>query len=234
MRKRIIAVAAITAVTVMNCGCSAKKNGSSKNKDIPEKPAEWVVEQRKVEDITPLEGEAQIYVKRDAENEDMLRLVQGVLADRVINNEYEALDLIAEYSQELGIVDAYSELKYKDIITYGDKMNYRFEQYCDDIKVKDSFVEITVDTYEGNKPEILNSTYTDLWGFDTKPVVSSSAAVKCAKDKYKTEKNTVPELMVISGPQLAWRVPVKNDKIAEVYISAVNGDIIAETEIVTQ
>lgn len=232
MKKIAIAVAAVIASAALTCGCSAKSvNSKSKKKDVPEKPTEWAVEQRSVEDITPLEGEENVFVKRDEENEDMLRLVQGVLADRIINNEYDALDLIAEYSKELGIVDAYSELKFSGTLTYSDMMSYKFDQYCNGVKVSGSGIDLTVDMLEGNSPEVLSSTYSDLWGFETKPRVSSDEAVKCAKDKYKTDKDAAPELMIICGSELVWRVPVKDEKIAEVYISAQNGDIISETAV---
>ena len=228
MRKIAITVAAVMAASVLTCGCSAKK--SNKRKDVPDKPTEWAVEQRSVEDITPLEGETQVFVKRDEEDEDILRLVQGLLADRTINNEYDALDLISEYSKELGIVDAQSELKYSGNMTYSDKMCYRFDQYCDDIKVENSYVELTVDMLTGNKPEILNSTYTDTWGLETKPRVSESEAVQCAKAKYKTSKDTKPELTITSGAKLAWKVAVNDEKISEVYINAENGDMISEAK----
>lgn len=224
MRKIAIAAAAVMAASVLTCGCSAKK--SSKRKNVPEKPAEWAVAQRSVDDITPLEGETQVYVKRDEEDEDILRLVQGQLADRAVNNEYDALDIISEYSKELGIVDAQSELRYESSMTYSDKMCYKFEQYCDDIKVENSYVELTVDMLTGNKPEILNSTYTDTWGLETKPRVSAAEAVQCAKAKYKTDKDTKPELTITSGAELAWKVAVNDEKIGEVYINAENGDMI--------
>lgn len=230
MKKIAIAVAAVTASALMTCGCSSKSS-KSKNKGVPEKPTEWAVEQRSAEDILPLEGETQAFIKRDEENDDILILAQGVLADRIINNEYDALDLIAEYSKELGIVDAYSELKFSGTLTYSDMMSYKFDQYCNGVKVSGSGIDLTVDMLEGNSPEVLSSTYSDLWGFETKPRVSSDEAVKCAKDKYKTSKETSPELLIIDGSRLAWRVPVNDEKIAEVYISAENGDIISETAV---
>ena len=235
MRKMMIAVAAVTAATVLTCGCSEKKSSKkSYSSDVPEKPTEWSVEQRNIEDILPLEGEEKTFIKYDEEDETVLRLVQGKLADEIVNNEDEALDIIASYSKEIGLVDAYTELVFKDKIKYGDEVCYRYEQYFNDVKVEDGMVELTVDMLTGNKPVILQSTYEDLWGFDTSSKLNASDAAKCAKEKYKLDKSASPELTIIvlqteeeSEPELAWKVPVTDDDISDVYISAKNGDIIA-------
>ena len=88
------------------------------------------------------------------------------------------------------------------------------------------YVELMVDFDEGNRAVVLNSHYADLWGFSTKPKVSEAEAVKCAQDKYRTDKNAKAELTIADGPVLAWIVPVNDESVAEVYIDANNGDII--------
>ena len=224
--KRLAVAAAVTAAAVfLTCGCaSSKKN--SKKKSYPERPTEWSVEQRSVEEVTPLSGEEKAFIKRDPENYDVVRIIQGVLGDSAVNSEKDALDLIASYSREMGFGDVYSELQFTGTTDYGDRLDYRFDQYYGGMQVYSSFVELTVDKNSGNRPIIINSTYTDMWGFSVKPRVSSAAALKCAADNYKVAKGTVPVLTIYSGPVLAWIVPVSDSRVSEVYIDANNGDTI--------
>jgi hypothetical protein len=222
MKRRVYAALALTAAAVMLSGCSGSKL-SHKSSDVPDRPETWSVEQRALEDITPIAGEEQVLVTRDEET-DAVKIIQGVLSDDPINNEREALDLIASYSQVMGYIDVYSELQYSGATEYGRKVDYRFDQFCDGMEA--GFVELMVDPDEGNRAVVLNSYYTDLWGFSTKPKVSEAEAVKCAGDKYRTDKGTKPELIIADGPVLAWKVPVNDEDVAEVYVDANNGDII--------
>ncbi|HOA00175.1 PepSY domain-containing protein [Ruminococcus sp.] len=219
MNRRVLA---LTAAAVMLSGCSGSKL-SHKGSDVPDRPETWSVEQRTLEDITPMTGEEQVYVTRDEET-DAVKIIQGVLSDDPINNEREALDLIASYSQVMGYIDVYSELQYSGVTEYSHKLDYRFDQYCDGMQA--GYVELMVDFDEGNRAVVLNSHYADLWGFDPKPKVSEAEAVKCAQDKYRTDKNAKAELTIADGPVLAWIVPVNDESVAEVYIDANNGDII--------
>lgn len=224
MKRSIMTAAAVMSAAVMLCGCSAGK--SAHNSGVPDKPETWSVEQRSLDDVTPMEGETQVFVTRN-EEDDTVRIIQGILSDDPVNDARGALDLIASYSQVMGFVDVYSELQLSNTIDYGDKMEYRFDQFCDGMKA--GFVEIMVDRNEANKAVVLNSNYIDLWGFNTKPKVSALEAVQCAADKYKTEKNTKAELVIYEGPLLAWKVPVKDGEVCEVYINATNGEIAGET-----
>ena len=208
MKKTIIAAAAVTAAAVMLSGCSGDSR-SHKGSGAADRPESWAVEQRTLEDITPMSGEEQVYVTRD----DM-------------TFELEALDLIASYSQIMGYIDVYSELQYSGATEYNHKLNYRFDQYCDGMQA--GYVELMVDYDEGSRAVVLNSHYTDLWGFSTDPKVSEAEAVKCAADKYKTDKGAKPQLTIAEGPVLAWIVPVIDGDVTEVYIDANNGNIIRE------
>ncbi len=224
MTKMIIAAAAVTAAAVMLSGCSGNSR-SRKGSGAAERPESWAVEQRTLEDITPMSGEAQVYVTRDEET-DEVKIIQGVLSDDPVNNEREALDLIASYSQIMGYIDVYSELQYSGVTEYNHKLSYKFDQYCDGMLA--GYVELMVDYDEGSRAVVLNSHYTDLWGFSTKPKVSAAEAVKCAADKYRTDKGAEPELIITDGPVLTWAVPVNDGSVSEVYIDANNGDIIRE------
>ena len=224
MKKMIIAAAAVTAAAVMLSGCSGNSR-SRKGSGAAERPESWAVEQRTLEDITPMSGEAQVYVTRDEET-DEVKIIQGVLSDDPVNNEREALDLIASYSQIMGYIDVYSELQYSGVTEYNHKLSYKFDQYCDGMLA--GYVELMVDYDEGSRAVVLNSHYTDLWGFSTKPKVSAAEAVKCAADKYRTDKGAEPELIITDGPVLTWAVPVDDGSVSEVYIDANNGDIIRE------
>lgn len=224
MKKMIIAAAAVTAAAVMLSGCSGNSR-SRKGSGAAERPESWAVEQRNLEDITPMSGEAQVYVTRDEET-DEVKIIQGVLSDDPVNNEREALDLIASYSQIMGYIDVYSELQYSGVTEYNHKLSYKFDQYCDGMLA--GYVELMVDYDEGSRAVVLNSHYTDLWGFSTKPKVSAAEAVKCAADKYRTDKGAEPELIITDGPVLTWAVPVNDGSVSEVYIDANNGDIIRE------
>ncbi|MBR1430449.1 PepSY domain-containing protein [Ruminococcus sp.] len=224
MKKTIIAAAAVTAAAVMLSGCSGDSH-SHKGSGAADRPESWAVEQRTLEDITPMSGEEQVYVTRDEET-DEVKIIQGVLSDDPVNNEREALDLIASYSQIMGYIDVYSELQYSGATEYNHKIDYRFDQYCDGMQA--GYVELMVDYDEGNRAVVLNSHYTDLWGFSTDPKVSETEAVKCAADKYKTDKGAKPQLTIAEGPVLAWIVPVIDGDVTEVYIDANNGNIIRE------
>lgn len=220
---RKIAALAAAAAVALSCGCSGKKG--RRRADAPERPTEWSVEQRSLEDITPNEGETQVFINRD-EEDDTIRIIQGVLGPDAVNDENDALDLIASYSEVLEYIDVYSELQFSGTMTYGDKVEYRFEQYYDGMKVLDSYVNLSVDHNIGNKAVVLENRYTDTWGFSTKPKVSAVEAVQCAGAKYKADKSVKPELLISRGPVLAWKVAVKGSDVSWVYIDANNGDII--------
>ena len=125
MNKRAVAAALTAAAVLLTCGCANNKK-SSKKKTVPERPTDWSVEQRSVEEVTPLKGEDMAFVKRDEGDNSIVRIIQGVLGASPVTNEQEALDLIASYSQEMGFGDVYSELKFAGTIEYGDMTDYRF------------------------------------------------------------------------------------------------------------
>ena len=220
MDKRAIAAAVMSCCALWVCGCSVNKSSQKAKKD--DKPNTWPVEQRSIDEITPLKGEEDVFITRD-EN-DNVRLIQGVLGNEPIKDEKAALDFIASFSQEMSFNDVYSEMRFGGISEYSDRLDYRFDQYYGDMEIIDSYIEITVDKSDGYKPIIINSTYSDTWGFSTKPRVSSVVAVKCAADNYKVSKDAVPKLAIYSGPVLTWLVPVIDDKVGEVYIDANNGN----------
>ncbi|MBR5683013.1 MAG: hypothetical protein IKW96_07010 [Ruminococcus sp.] len=220
MDKRAVAAAVLSCCALLACGCSAKKSSHKEKKD--DRPTTWAVEQRSIEEVTPLRGEEDAFVTRD-EN-DTVRLIQGVLGNEPVKDEKSALDFIASFSQEMGFNDVYSEMRFSGTTDYGDRLDYRFDQYYSDMEVIGSYIELTVDKSDGYKPIIINSTYSDTWEFSTKPRVSPAVAVKCAADNYKVSKDAVPRLAIYSGPVLTWIVPVKDDKIGEVYIDASNGN----------
>ncbi|SEH68008.1 hypothetical protein SAMN02910265_02079 [Ruminococcus flavefaciens] len=225
MKKAAAAVISVLTAAAM-CGCSGKSS-KSKRADEKERPTSWSVEQRTLDDVTPRDGETQIYVKHDEEDDDIIYLIQGILSPDPVNDKDEALDVIASYSEVMGFNDVYSELQFRGTIEYDTKVDYVFDQYCDNMKA--GSVELTVDHISGNKPEILISNYMDLWNFNTKPKVSEAEAIKCAEAKYKVDKGAKAELKILSGPVLAWCVPVTNENVCEVYIDAGNGDIVQET-----
>lgn len=228
MKKAAIAAVSIIMAGIM-CGC-AGKGSKSKRADGRERPTSWSVAQRSLEDITPRDGETQVFVKRDEEDDDIIYLIQGTLSPDPVNNEEDALDVIASYSEVMGFVDVYSELQFSKTIEYDRKINYIFDQYCDGMKA--GKVELAVNVINGNKAEVLNSSYMDLWGFSTKPKVSEAEAIKCAEAKYKVGNGTKAELKIIDGPKLVWDVPVTHTYITEVYVDANNGDIVHEVEVV--
>ena len=225
MKKAAAAVISVLTAAAM-CGCSAK-GSKSKRADAKEKPTSWGIEQRTLDDVTPRSGETQVFVKRDEEDDDIIYLIQGELSSDPVNDKDEALDVIASYSEVMGFNDVYSELQFRSTIEYGSNVDYLFDQYCDNMKA--GSVELTVNRMNGNKAEVLVSDYMDLWDFNTKPKVSEAEAIKCAKAKYKVDKGTKAELKILSGPLLAWCVPVTNENVCEVYIDAGNGDIVKET-----
>ena len=224
MRIRAAAAVLTAAAVLFSLGCYAKKR--SKSEKGPDKPMSWSVEQRKLDEVTPLKGEEQVYIKRDEDNDDIILIIQGVLGADAIDNEDEALELIASYSEEMGFNDVYSDLRYVGAVDYPDKTDYRFEQYYGDEKVLGSYVELTVGKTYGNRPVILNSTYSDTWNFDNRPKVSTIAAMKCAAEKYKVSKETAPELVILRGPVLAWKVAVDDSRVSFVYIDATNGNTV--------
>ena len=220
--KKAAAVIAAVLIAGTVCSCSGKSNKKGSASGSEDRPVTWSVQQRQLENVTPRDGEEQVFVKRDEEDEDKIYLIQGILSEDPVNDEKQALDLIASYSEVMGFNDVYSDLKFKDTVEYDKNIEYRFEQYCGDLKA--GFVNLTVDTSIGSKAVVINSGYADTWGFSTKPKVSSKEAVKCAAAKYNVDKDSEPELTICSGPVLAWKVPVDKNGVY-VYINAENGDI---------
>ena len=221
MDKRAVTAAVMSCCVLLSCGCSAKNKSNKAEK--ADRPATWTVEQISLDEITPLDGEENVFITRD-EDSGIVRLIQGVMGEGPIKDEKSALDFIASLSQEMGFNDVYSEMRFGGTTDYGDRVDYRFDQYFEDMEIIGSYIELTVDKSDGYKPIIISSTYSDTWEFSTKPKVSPAAAVMCAADNYKVTKDTVPKLAIYSGPVLTWIVPVIDDKIAEVYINAENGN----------
>lgn len=221
MDKRAVAAAVMSCCVLLSCGCSAKKKSNKAEK--ADRPVTWSVEQRSLDEITPLKGEENVFITRD-EDGGAVRLIQGVLGKEAIKDEKSALDFIASLSREMGFNDVYSEMRFGGTTDYSDRVDYRFDQYFEDMEIIGSYIELTVDKSDGYKPIIISSTYSDTWEFSIKPKVSSAAAVMCAADNYKVSKETAPKLAIYSGPILTWIVPVVDDKIAEVYINAENGN----------
>ena len=228
MKKAAAVVISVLTAAAM-CGCSAK-GSKSKRADAKEKPTSWAVEQRTLDDVTPRSGETQIFVKRDEEDDDIIYLIQGVLSPDSVNDKDEALDVIASYSEVMGFNDVYSELQFSKTIEYASKVDYVFDQYCDNLKA--GSVELTVNRRSGNKAEVLKSDYMDLWDFNTTPKVSEAEAIKCAEAKGKVRKDKKPELKIFVGPKRVWAVPVDYSYVIEVYVDANNGDIVHEVEVV--
>ncbi|SHM52430.1 PepSY domain-containing protein [Ruminococcus flavefaciens] len=228
MKKAAIAAFSIIMAGMM-FGCSGKSS-KSRRADAKERPTSWSVEQRSLEDITPRDGETQVFIKRDEEDEDIIYLIQGTLSPDPVNNEEDALDVIASYSEVMGFDDVYSELRLRDTLTYDREIDYIFDQYCDNMRA--GKVELTVNILNGNKAEVLKNDYMDLWGFSTKPKVSEAEAIKCAEAKYTVKKGTKAELKIFEGPKLVWEVPVAHTYVTDVYVDANNGDIVHECEIV--
>lgn len=226
MKKAAAAVVAILMAGAI-CSCSGK-NSKSKRADEKERPTSWGIEQRTLDDVTPRDGETQVFVKRDEEDDDIIYIIQGILSSDPVNDKDDALDVIASYSEVMGFNDVYSELEFDKAIEYGRNKIYRFDQYCDGLK--GGSVELTVNYLSGNKAEVLKSDYMDLWGFNTKPKVSEAEAIKCAEAKGKVDKSEKPELKIYDGPTLVWDVPVNYSNVVAVYVDANNGDIIYEKE----
>ena len=89
MKKTIIAAAAVTAAAVMLSGCSGDSH-SRKGSGAADRPESWAVEQRTLEDITPMSGEEQVYVTRDEETGEV-KIIQGVLSDFSDNGIYRRI-----------------------------------------------------------------------------------------------------------------------------------------------
>lgn len=220
MDKRAVAAAVMSCCVLLSCGCSAKKKTNKAEK--ADRPVTWTVEQISLDEITPLDGEENAFITRD--DSGTVRLIQGILGEEPIKDEKAALDFIASLSQEMGYNDVYSEMRFGGTTDYGDRLDYRFDQYFGDMDIIGSYIELTVDKSDGYKPIIISSTYSDTWEFSTVPKVDPAAAVRCAADNYKVAKDAVPKLAIYSGPVLTWIVPVIDDKIGEVYINAENGN----------
>lgn len=220
--KKTAAVILSVLLAAGACSCSDKKSG--KTAEHSDRPTAWTADQRSLDDVTPRNGEEMIFVKRD-EEDDSVKLIQGVLSDSPINDENDALDLIASYSEVMGYVDVYSELRFSGAAEYGRNIDYRFDQYYKDVQVEQGFVEIMVDSSDGNKAVVLTSNYTDTWGMSVKPKVSSTEAVRCAEEKYKAVRGEAPKLTIYSG-KLAWRVTVDDENVYEVIIDAKNGEML--------
>ena len=106
MDKRAVAAALMSCCAIIACGCSVKKNSHKEKKD--DRPTTWAVEQRSIEDVTPLKGEEDAFVTRD-EN-DTVRLIQGVLGNVAVRDEKAALDFISSFSQCLIAISLYNKL----------------------------------------------------------------------------------------------------------------------------
>ena len=66
MDKRAVTAAVMSCCVLLSCGCSAKNKSNKAEK--ADRPATWTVEQISLDEITPLDGEENVFITRDEDS----------------------------------------------------------------------------------------------------------------------------------------------------------------------
>jgi Zn-dependent metalloprotease len=152
--------------------------------------------------------------------------------DTKISEEYEALEFIDSYAEQIGIEDAYDELSYISENTIDDCTYYKFQQVYDDVPVYGNELIVSV-----NKDGIVDSVsggYTPV-DIDTDPSIDQEEAEEIVSKHLGGEAKIIEnELCILPDSELyseslAYAIrAIGDEKAAELLIDANSGEIIDE------
>lgn len=212
--------------TILACmvstGCSSKNSPESSEKVTNVKAVSF-------DDIVRLNDGKMLDVTYYYDTKRVKEL-NGRLSSTPVKNKDDAMTVIRELSDIIGCKEPLNELEYSEMKLNDNIFAYVFDQYYNDIPVKDGKVSVSADA-SGVTTRLINS-YVDVDDIDTKPKISEESAVKIAREKYSCNTKGEPELMIMEvsrGVSLVWNIKLDRSKYPdETFIDAENGIIRAE------
>jgi len=184
-------------------------------------------------DDGPEESEAsQLGISYD-ENGDF-QMFSGTF-DEKVSEDYEALEFIDSYADQIGIEDAFDELSFVSETTFEDCTFYKFQQVYDDVPVYGNQLIVSVD-----KDGIVDSVsggYTPV-DISTDPSIDQEEAEKIAKEHIGGEAEIISSELTIrpytdsGSAKLTYDIRVFGEtEYSELFIDADSGDIITENDL---
>ena len=155
--------------------------------------------------------------------------------DEKVSEDYEALEFIDSYAEQIGIEDAFDELSFVSENTFEDCTYYKYQQVFDDVPVYGNQLIVAV-----NKEGVVDSVsggYTPV-DIDTEPSIDQEKAEEIARKHIGGEAKILEEELCILpsngiySQSLAYVIKVIGDeKSAELIIDANSGEIIDENSL---
>lgn len=155
--------------------------------------------------------------------------------DTEVLSEYDALDFLNEYSDQIGISDVYDELELLNERTFNDITYYKFQQMLDDVPVYGNQLIVSV-----NKDGIVSSVsggYSPV-DVDTDPSIDQTEAENIAKEHIDGESEIISSELIIrpytdiDSANLMYDIRILGEtEYSELFIDADSGDIITENDL---
>ena len=108
----------------------------------------------------------------------------GTLSESDVNTQSDALDVIDEISNLLGINNAYSDLKFESCTESLYNDIYSFKQYYNGLEMVNSYVTVIVNK-NTREPKCLNNTYISDLSISIVPHISAAEALNIVQVYYE-------------------------------------------------
>jgi len=161
--------------------------------------------------------------------------INGTLSDTGVNTKNDALSVIDNISNLLGIDNAYLELKFESCTNSLYNDIYSFNQYYRGLEMVNSGITVIVNK-ETREPKFLNSSYVSDFSIDTTPQISEYQALDIVRSNCGGYSGSYPRLVIYTDDNgtssLAWECNAASLTTGKVYVDAVNGGILFEEKLV--
>lgn len=153
--------------------------------------------------------------------------VNGKLDRETVDSSADAKEVIEKVSNLLGINDADSKIEFFKSTNSLYNTTYNFKQFYKGLEVINVGITVVVDNETG-VAESINSSFDSNINVDTNPSILAEDAVSFVETTYNV--NVVDKAIVVfkdkDSYKLAWKLVTNSSAPKEVYMDAVNGEII--------
>lgn len=170
------------------------------------------------------------------DSENLFLALDGSFTEQKISDSESALAAIEEVSGLIGIQDTDTELSIISEETALENTYYRFEQEYEGIPVYGRNLIISADGDDNALS--LSGNFRTIGGINTEPSLSEDEAIEVARETFGEDAAIANEGLTIYSlndvsPELTWKLYVSSKETAKYcFLSAVNGDIIAELPLI--
>ena len=153
----------------------------------------------------------------------------GKLSETDVNTNSDALKVIDEISDLLGINDTYSDLRFESCINSLYNDIYSFKQYYKGLEMVNSYVTVIVNK-NTREPKCINNTYKTDFSIGIEPQITDAQALEIAKASCEDYMGSAPRLVIYTGEDdvtsLAWECNADTLTTGKIYVDAINGNIL--------